>query len=66
MKNGVWFLPRRKVTVENYPVGTRVPKPFLEAIETLVKQGYYLDVSDYLRDVIRRDLEKRGFKPTEE
>ena len=54
---------KRRVRVESFAVCTRVPKSFLDEIENLVKKGYYMDVSDYLRYIIRRDLEGRGFPP---
>jgi Arc/MetJ-type ribon-helix-helix transcriptional regulator len=56
-------LPKRRVRAENYAVSTRVPIQVLNEIEDLVKQGHYLDISDYLRDIIRRDLEQRGRMP---
>ena len=52
-------MPKRKVEVESIPIGTRVTKRVVEQIENLVKEGYYMDVSDYLRDVIRKDLKER-------
>lgn len=56
----MWFeMPRRKVEVESIPVGTRVTKRVVEQIENLVKKGYYMDISDYLRDIIRKDLRER-------
>lgn len=58
-------MPKRRVRVESYAVCTRVPKLYLDEIEGLVKEGYYMDVSDYLRYIIRRDLEGRGFAPSQ-
>jgi Arc/MetJ-type ribon-helix-helix transcriptional regulator len=56
----MWFeMPKRKIGVKSMPVGTRVTKRVLEQIENLVKEGYYMDVSDYLRDIIRKDLQER-------
>lgn len=52
-------MPKRRVEVESVPVGARVTKRVLEQIENLVKDGYYVDVSDYLRDIIRKDLQER-------
>ena len=50
---------KRRVRVETYAVCTRITKALLDEIEELVKQGLYIDVSDYLRTLIRNDLEAR-------
>ena len=50
---------KKKVSVENFPVSTRVPKAVYGEIEKIIEEGNYLDISDYLRDVIRKDLESR-------
>jgi len=52
-------MPRRKIGVESVSVGARVPKTILEEIEKIVKEGYYMDVNDYLREIIRKDLQER-------
>ena len=41
-------------------VSARVTPYMLGAIERIVDSGKYLRVSDYLRDLIRKDLEARG------
>jgi len=50
---------KRKIKVESVSVAARVPKTILEEIEKIVKEGYYMDVNDYLREVIRKDLQTR-------
>jgi len=45
---------------ETATVSTLVPMPMLEDIERLLESGVYLRVSDYLIDLIRKDLETRG------
>jgi len=35
------------------------PKTF-DAVIKIIAKGAYVDVTDYLRDVIRKDLESRG------
>ena len=55
---------RRRISVETATVSTRVPKAVLEEIERVVKDGHYMDVGDYLREVIRRDLEARHGEKT--
>lgn len=52
-------MPKRRVSVKNYPVQARVPKPWLDEIEELVRNGLYLSVGDYVRDVIRNDIQAR-------
>jgi len=44
-------------------VSTRVPMLVMEMINGLLDSGFYLRVSEYLRDVIRKDLESRGIEP---
>jgi len=57
-------LGRRKISVETATVSARVPKAVLDEIEKIVKEGHYMDVGDYLREVIRRDLEARHGEKT--
>lgn len=52
-------LGKRKIRVESISISARVPRTVLEEIERIIKEGYYMDVNDYLREVIRRDLEAR-------
>jgi len=44
-------------------VSARVPIPMKKMINDLLDSGLYLKVSDYLRDVIKKDLETRDIKP---
>ncbi len=52
---------RRKKPV-TFPLSARVTRPMLKAIDSVIDSGKYLRVSDYLRDLIRKDLEERGIK----
>ena len=54
---------RSPVSVEAGVVSTRVPTFMMEMINGLLDSGLYLRVSDYLRSVIKKDLESRGIKP---
>jgi hypothetical protein len=45
---------------ETVPVGTRVTEAMQKAIDKVLESNGHLNASDYLRDLIRRDLEKRG------
>ena len=53
-------MPRRKFSSDTVPVSTRITKSALEEIEEIIKNGYYTDLGDYLRDIIRKDLEARN------
>jgi len=52
----------RRKPPETYTISTRVTHPMLKAIDEVIDSGKYLRVSDYLRDLIRKDLESRGIK----
>lgn len=51
------------VTFKTGVVSTRVPIIMMEMINGLLESGLYLRVSDYLRYVIKKDLESRGIEP---
>ena len=53
-------MPRRKFLSDTVPVSTRITKSALDEIEAIIKNGYYTDLGDYLRDIIRKDLEARN------
>jgi hypothetical protein len=55
---------QRKVRIansENAVVGTRITKPMYEALLKHIALNSHITVSDYLRDLLRRDLEQKGF-----
>jgi Arc/MetJ-type ribon-helix-helix transcriptional regulator len=45
---------------ETVSIGTRVTESMQKAIEKVLESDGHLNESDYLRDLIREDLEKRG------
>lgn len=45
---------------ETVSVGTRVTETMEKAIEKVLEADGHLNASDYIRDLIRKDLEKRG------
>jgi Arc/MetJ-type ribon-helix-helix transcriptional regulator len=45
---------------ETVSVGTRVTESMQKAIEKVLEADGHLNTSDYVRDLIREDLEKRG------
>jgi Arc/MetJ-type ribon-helix-helix transcriptional regulator len=44
---------------ETVSVGTRVTESMQKAIEKVLATDGHLNASDYIRDLIRKDLEKR-------
>jgi len=44
---------------ETVTVSTKVPMSMMEDIDLLLASGFYLRVTDYLIDIIRKDLESR-------
>ena len=55
---------RPRITVDTRIVNTRVSLPMVKGVNMVLGSGFYLSVSDYFRDVIKKDLESRGFEPT--
>jgi len=51
---------RRSKVADSGVVSTRLPKPVINLINGLVNSGLFLKVSDYLRYIVMKDLEKRG------
>jgi len=52
----------KRVRWETKVISGRVSKKMYETVLDIVHQGNYADVTDYLRDLIRRDFEKRDIK----
>ena len=50
----------RRASTETFPISTRVTGPMLKAIDEVLNSGKYVRVADYLRDLIRRDLNNRS------
>ncbi|MBU1173371.1 MAG: ribbon-helix-helix domain-containing protein [Proteobacteria bacterium] len=53
----------RRTAQDTYPISTRVTNEMMDAIDKILETGNYLRVSDYLRDLIRKDLESRNVSP---
>jgi Arc/MetJ-type ribon-helix-helix transcriptional regulator len=45
---------------ETVSIGTRITESMAKAVEKVLQTNGHLNASDYLRDLIREDLEKRG------
>ncbi len=44
-------------------ISGRVSTGTYRSIIKIIESGLYVDVTDYLRDVVRKDLEARGISP---
>lgn len=53
----------RRTAKDTYAISTRVPNEMVAAIDKILEEGKYLRVSDYLRDLVRKDLESREKSP---
>jgi len=43
-------------------ISGRVSPEMFDAVERIVETGNYVDVTDYIRDMIRKDLKEREIK----
>ena len=58
-----WKLSRKGVKRVRWPtkvLSGRVSKQMYDAVLDIVHKGNFVDVTDYLRDLVRKDLEARG------
>lgn len=57
--------PQENKRKTDYPpvISARISKQMMAAVEQVVEQEFYFGVSDYLRDIIKKDLESRGKFP---
>lgn len=51
-----------KKEFQTVPVATRITKPMLKAIQSLLTTNAHINVADYIRDLIRQDLQERGIE----
>ena len=54
-----------KEPIETIPVSTRITRPMRQAINGVLQIDSHINVADYIRDLIRKDLETRGIKVEE-
>ncbi len=52
----------KRVRWDTKVLSGRVSVQTYDAVLDIITKGNYADVTDYLRDVIRKDLEARGIK----
>lgn len=50
----------RKRRRETKVLSGRVSPQIYDAVEKIIEAGKYVDVTDYLREIVRKDLESRG------
>lgn len=48
--------------IETITVSTRVTGPMSKGIQTVLEKDTHINTADYIRDLIRRDLEGRGIR----
>lgn len=53
-------IENRKRNMQTIPVATRITEPMKEAIFRVLLTNAHINMADYIRDLIRKDLEKRG------
>lgn len=51
-----------QLKIESRTVGARITKVMYDKILELLPQNAHVSISDYLRDLVRRDLEAQGAK----
>ena len=54
--------PREETLLGTAIVNARLPIPMKNAVDQVLDSGLYFNVSHYLREVIRKDLEARGIE----
>jgi Arc/MetJ-type ribon-helix-helix transcriptional regulator len=52
---------KQETTYWNVPV----PKALDEALEQAIRQNWHRTKAEFIRELVRRELEKRGFHPQE-
>lgn len=53
---------RRRQRWDTKVISGRISPSMYEAVIKVVESGSYVDVTDYLRDLIRKDLEARSIE----
>ena len=53
---------RRRERWDTKMISGRISPPMYDAVIKVVESGVYVNVTDYLRDIVRKDLEARGIE----
>jgi len=51
---------QKQVEIESLTISTRITKPMHKALLKMLSLDAHITVADYIRDLIRRDLESKG------
>ena len=51
---------RKRVRWKTKVISGRISEPTMDAVLEIISEGTYADVTDYLRDIIRKDIEARN------
>lgn len=51
-------MPRKRVSVKTAKVSIRLPEPMLQKLESMVEAGKYNDISEVIRDALRKLLDE--------
>jgi len=54
--------PREETLLGTAIINARLPIPMKTAVDQVLDSGLYFNISHYVRDVIRKDLEARGHR----
>ncbi len=55
-------MPKHVGQIESFVISTRITGSICKSLKEYLATGAHVSVSDYLRDLIRRDLEAKGYK----
>ena len=53
---------KRRQRWDTKMISGRISPPMYDAVIKVVESGVYVNVTDYLRDIVRKDLEARGIE----
>ena len=48
--------------IKQVTVSTKITVPMLKQLNRYLQQSAYVTMADYLRDLVRKDLESKGYK----
>ena len=58
-------MPRKRKTgdqIKQVTVSTRITSPMLKSLNKYLMVDAHVSMADYVRDLIRRDLEEKGYR----
>ena len=60
----VYMSKQTELEIESTVISTRITRPMYKALLQLLTLNTHITISDYIRDLIRRDLEQKGLLKT--